>query len=239
MSERPPDEDLEGHVRCVWRANVGGEPRTLVPDACIDILWVDNGAMWLCGPETTAWTFSLPPGTTAVGLRFRPAGAPPALRLDASEIRNTRVRIDQVWGDRATRELSDRLFVARRPNERVAVLANAVRQRLVDAPSIDPVAAEVVGRLSKPRPDSVRTLARDVGISERQLHRRTSAAFGYGPAVLARILRVERFLAQARSAGRPTGLAELALAAGYSDQPHLNHDVRAIAGTTPGALIAS
>jgi len=239
VTERRPDVDLDGHVRCVWRADVGGEPRTLVPDACLDLLWVDDGGLWLCGPDTSSWEFTYPSGTTAVGLRFRPAAAAPVLRLDTSELRNTRIRVDELWGDRSARELSERLGEARGPHERVAVLSAAVRERVSDAPPVDPVAAEVLARLSQVRPDPVRLLAREVGMSERQLNRRTTAAFGYGPAVLARILRVQRFLAIARSAGRPTGLAELALAAGYFDQPHLARDVRDIAGTTPRALLAS
>lgn len=236
VRERRPDTDLTDHVRCVWRADVGGEPRTLVPDACIDLLWIDNGDMWLCGPETTAWTFALPAGTTAVGVRFRPAAAPSALHLAADEIRNVRIPIDALWGDRAARDLSGRIHDATGQSARVAVLAEAVRTRLADARPIDPVAREVADRLSGPRPDPVRSLARQIGISERQLHRRATTSFGYGPAVLARILRVQRFLADARSAGRPTALAELAIAAGYFDQPHLNRDIRAIAGSTPGAF---
>jgi AraC-like DNA-binding protein len=62
----------------------------------------------------------------------------------------------------------------------------------------------------------VRELARATGLSERQLYRRCLAAFGYGPAVLARILRLQRAL-------------QLALA----------HEVRAIMGTTPTRLLRS
>lgn len=237
--ERRPDADLIDRLKCVWIADVGGDPKTLVPDACIDLLWIDNGDTWLCGPETNAWTFSLPTGTTAVGVRFRPAAAPSTLNLDADEIRNVRIPIDALWGDRAARELSGRIHEANGLPARAAVLGDAVRNRLADAAPIDPVASELADRLSLARPDPVRSLARDLGISERQLHRRATASFGYGPAVLARILRVQRFLAEARSAGRPTGLAELAIVAGYSDQPHLNRDIRAIAGTTPRALLAS
>jgi AraC-like DNA-binding protein len=63
------------------------------------------------------------------------------------------------------------------------------------------------------------------------------AAFGYGPAVLARMLRLRRLLQLARSPQRPLRLAELAATAGYSDQQHLAHEVRAIMGTTPTRLL--
>jgi transcriptional regulator GlxA family with amidase domain len=81
----------------------------------------------------------------------------------------------------------------------------------------------------------VARLALRAGLSERQVHRRCVAAFGYGAKTLDRVLRLQRFLALGRS--RPeAGLAELAAAAGYADQSHLGHDCRSLAGATPAAL---
>jgi AraC-like DNA-binding protein len=114
-----------------------------------------------------------------------------------------------------------------------------VRRLTARARPVDEVAFEVAARLNQPRPASVRELSRAIGLSERQLHRRCLAAFGYGPAVLARILRLQRVLQLARSHQGPLRLAELAAAAGYFDQQHLAHEVRAIMGTTPTRLLRS
>jgi AraC-like DNA-binding protein len=57
-------------------------------------------------------------------------------------------------------------------------------------------------------------LSRATDLSERQIHRRCLAAFGYGPAVLARIRRLQRALQLARSREGPHRLAALAAAAG-------------------------
>src|SRR6266545_593075 len=89
------------------------------------------------------------------------------------------------------------------------------------------------------RAASVLGLSGATGLSERQIHRRCMAAFGYGAAVLARILRLRRALQLARSHEGPLRLAELAATAGYFDQPHLAHEVRAIMGTTPTRLLRS
>ena len=80
-------------------------------------------------------------------------------------------------------------------------------------------------------------LARQAGLSERQLHRRCVPAFGYGPKTLDRILRLQRFLALGR-AEPGAGLARLAADAGYADQAHLGRDCRALAGATPAQLLA-
>jgi AraC-like DNA-binding protein len=74
-----------------------------------------------------------------------------------------------------------------------------------------------------------------LGWTERSLHRRCLAAFGYGPAVLRRVLRFRRAAAMLYD-GVP--IAEAAAAAGYADQPHLSREVRALAGVTPGEIYA-
>ncbi|PWS51820.1 transcriptional regulator, partial [Streptomyces sp. FT05W] len=82
---------------------------------------------------------------------------------------------------------------------------------------------------------SVAATARSVGLGARQLHRRSLAAFGYGPKTLARVLRLQRALALVR-AGTP--YAEAAYAAGCTDQAHLAREMRDLAGTTLGDLLA-
>ncbi|MEV4259204.1 helix-turn-helix domain-containing protein, partial [Spirillospora sp. NPDC049652] len=73
-----------------------------------------------------------------------------------------------------------------------------------------------------------------VGLGERQLRRRTLAAFGYGPKVLQRVLRFQQVLAAVR-AGVPAAVA--AADAGYADQAHMAHEVRDLAGVPLGTLM--
>ena len=238
--ERAAPADLGDELACVWRAEVGGT-KTLIPDGCLDLLWIDDGSLWLCGPESHAWSFRLPAGTEAVGVRFRPAVAPAVLGIDASELLNTRVQLEQLDGDAPARRLSQQVGDEPTAAGRVAVLEAHVRGLRVDSPPVDPVAAEVAGRLAAPVGEGrplVQDLADDIGLSPRQLHRRCTSAFGYGPVVLARILRLQRFLAEVRRQGTAGGLATLAVTAGYADQPHLSREVKAITGTTPSELTA-
>ncbi|WP_372667129.1 helix-turn-helix domain-containing protein [Amycolatopsis kentuckyensis] len=69
-------------------------------------------------------------------------------------------------------------------------------------------------------------------VSERRLRRRFVQAVGYGPATYLRVARFQRAVALAP---RVSGLAALAVAAGYSDQAHLSRDCRALTGLTPRA----
>jgi AraC-like DNA-binding protein len=238
LRERRPAPDLADQLVCAWRGDLGDAVMPL-PDERLDLIWVDDGSLWLSGPETTSWSRGYPPGTTAVGVGFQPGVGPPLLHLAASEVRDTRVRLEALWGDRQARELAER--VAAHPDDRGRAweLERAVRRLAPRARSVDDVALQVTARLNQPRAVSVCELAGVVGLSERQLYRRCLAAFGYGPAVLARMLRLQRALRLARSHQGRLRLAELAAAAGYFDQQHLAHEVRAIMGTTPTRLLRS
>jgi transcriptional regulator GlxA family with amidase domain len=78
-------------------------------------------------------------------------------------------------------------------------------------------------------------LADDFGLSERQLHRRCTAAFGYGPKVLDRVLRLQSALSLL--GGVPgINLAQVAADAGYADQAHLTREVGALTGLTPATV---
>jgi AraC-like DNA-binding protein len=242
LRECRPAPDLAGWLLCAWRGNLGDAELPL-PDERLDLVWVEDGSLWLSGPETTSWSRGYPPGTRAVGVGFRPGVGPPVLHLAASAVRDTRVRLDELWGDRAACELAERVAAQLGDRGRVRELERAVRRLAAHARPVDQVALDVAATLSQPRARgaSLRDLSRATGLSARQLHRRCTAAFGYGPAVLARILRLQRALQLARSAQtrRPPRLAELAAAAGYFDQQHLAHEVRTIMGTTPTRLLRS
>ena len=75
-----------------------------------------------------------------------------------------------------------------------------------------------------------RDLAARVGWSERHLRARFTAEYGVGPKHASRIARFERARRLA-DAGRP--LAEIAVEAGFADQPHLTREFRSLAGSTP------
>lgn len=235
LLEREPPADLAAQLVCTWRGDVG-EAWTLLPDECVDMYWV-SGSVWVSGPETRSWLSAAAPGTDAVGVCFRSGVAPSLLGVAASQLRDARVRLDQLWGDRAARELAERVSCRDDDDGRATELENAVRQMVAGAWGLDVVALEVTEMLRTARTASTRDLARATHLSERQLHRRCTAAFGYGPEFLLRITRIQRFLQLARDGSRPPHLASLAIDAGYADQPHLAREVRSIMGTTSGQLL--
>ncbi|MGH3861434.1 helix-turn-helix domain-containing protein [Actinokineospora sp.] len=206
-------------IACLWsrtRAEAGAQ--RVVPDGCADVIWQrETGRLFVAGPDTKAQIGTSEPGSM-VGLRFQPGAV--ALGVPADALRDERIDLDAFRPD--GRELSERLGAAEDPHQ---VLLEAFPAH------VDPVIGQI--RELAARTGSVRAIADTVGLGERQLRRRSLAAFGYGPKVLHRVLRFDRAVRRAR-AGLP--FADVAYREGYTDQAHLAREVKALAGTTLTAL---
>ncbi|MFH9733994.1 helix-turn-helix domain-containing protein [Streptomyces sp. NPDC017260] len=212
----------------VW-TNTPTAPGTgrVLPDGCMDLLWYD-GRLLVAGPDTRAHVTEGAPGPWA-GVRFYPGAAPALLGVPAHELRDRRVDLTDLWPADRVRRLAARVNAAPDP---ASGLEEAALSRAAETDPPDPLLRRIVAALDAGRP--VATTAGELGLSARQLHRRSLTAFGYGPKTLARVLRLQRALRLAR-AGAP--LAETAARSGYADQAHLARDVRELAGAAPGELL--
>lgn len=229
--EHAPAAALTLWIACGWeRSGDGGAPVRVLPDGCIDIVWTEGTGTHVVGPNTVAFVVSVEPGVRVAGVRMRPGAGAALLAADAAALRDARVPLEDVLGDDG-RWLAQRVEAgAERPLD---ALLTALGERAPQVMAPDPLVGAVVARLHDPRA-RVETLARDFGVSARQLRRRFESGVGYGPKRLARILRLERALAAAR-AGEELALA--AAEAGYADQAHFAHDCRALAGVCASALV--
>jgi AraC-like DNA-binding protein len=207
-----------------WRREVC-EPRShrILPDGCLDLIWVD-GRLLVAGPDTTAQVWTGRAGSVAVGLRFMPGTGPSVFGVPAHELRDSRVPLDQIWPRRLVDGLAARVGEA---PDRTVALTDIARDRI----EVDPVIDAVARGLRAGRP--VAAVADEVGLSQRQLLRRSLTAFGYGPKTLARVLRMDRALSLA---ARGVPAAEVAASVGYADQAHLSREVKALAGVPLGRL---
>ena len=96
--ELVPPPELREHVLCGWTLGpVAGNSPPVLPDGCMDIVWREDVGTIGAGPDTAAVRPSRAPGSTVVGIRFRPGAAPPMLGVPASELRDLRVPLAEVW----------------------------------------------------------------------------------------------------------------------------------------------
>jgi AraC-like DNA-binding protein len=231
-AEWQPPAALRGAVACLW-ASVApddvGRDTLVLPDGCSDLIWEQGVGGYVAGPDTGPVRIGSRPGTVVVGARFRPAAGGPALGLPLSELRDQRVPLADLLPVRA-RPLSDALSPAAAARALLDVTG-----RLVADSSADSAIARVAALLRDP---AARTedIAGRVGLSERQLRRRTHAAAGYGPKTLQRILRFQRFVRMVDASEGPLDLASAAAMAGYADQSHLTRESVALSGLTPAGL---
>lgn len=230
--EHAPPPALVPWLACTWeRCAHDGESVRVLPDGCVDVVWTERSGTQIVGANTTAFVVSIEAGRRVVGARLRPGAAPGLLGVAGEAVRDARVAVEELWG-------SEGAGLARRLDENadpVAGLRAALLARAARAERPDHLVGETVARLA--RPDTVIAgLAGELGVSERQLRRRVSAAVGYGPKRLARVLRLERALNAARAGEE---LARAAVEAGYADQAHFTNDCRALAGVPPSVVLAA
>jgi AraC-like DNA-binding protein len=165
---------------------------------------------------------TLAPRSRLIGVRLRPGAAGAALGLPASELRDLTVDAADVLGRDVAAALLETLAAGADPH---ALLLRAVELRGGGEP--DPLVRAAVVALGRPRA-RVEEIAAELGVSSRQLQRRVIDAVGYGPKMLARVLRFRRLQALPLAE-----LAELALDAGYADQAHMTVEVTRLAGVPP------
>jgi AraC-like DNA-binding protein len=193
----------------------------------MDLLWND-GRLLVAGPDTRAYVTEGDLSSWA-GVRFYPGTAPALLNVPAHELRDQRVELADLWPASEVRRLTAQVNAAADPASGLEEVALRVAS---GAEPPDPLLRRLVAALDAGRP--VAATADELGLGARQLHRRSLVAFGYGPKMLARVLRLQRVLALAR-VGVP--FAETAARSGFADQAHLARDVKELAGMPLGELL--
>jgi AraC-like DNA-binding protein len=239
--ERRPVPELAGRLSCVWVQEVplGAAPyaHRTVPNGGVELSCRVGSLPQLVGPQTGPTLEVLAPGTTVVGVRFRPGAAPSVLDMPATELVDLAIGADELWGAAAF-ALGERIAAAPSPQEAAATLEREILARSIEAEQPDPIAAEAVRHLLPWQVSEVTSLTSQLYISERQLRRRCLAAIGLAPKALHRMLRFQGFLALAGQREHPSAeLALLAAEAGYADQSHLTRESMRLAGLSPKALL--
>jgi AraC-like DNA-binding protein len=242
--ERLPDPALGDLVRTVWVQRIGPEPyvQRNLPTGGVELHCRVGSPPRVVGPLTGPSVESLAPGTTVVGVRFRPGVARIVLECPARQLVDLTVDLDELWGPAAL-ALGEQVAQAPSPEAALGILQDELAGRRAEASPPDPLVAEAVQRLLPWRSERIGALGAGLGISESKLRRRCLAAVGIGPKPLQRILRFQGFVARAQARNtRPTapaggGLAELAAVAGYADHAHLSRECMRLAGVSPRTYV--
>jgi AraC-like DNA-binding protein len=171
-----------------------------------------------------------------LGIRFRPAGAFPFLRLPAVECAGATIDAHAI--SPAIAEAAGRASSETSTSGRLSVIETALLQLLGrHEREADAAVGEAV-RLILQRHGNVgiEGLAERLALHPRALERRFARHVGLSPKLLARITRFQHVF-RAFDSG-DDGWARVATHCGYYDQSHLLRDFRQFAGESPALLAA-
>ena len=206
-----------------------------------------SGAV-VCGPYSRAFISDANPHRSIIGVHFRPGGAWPFFGTPVTELSDTHVNLEDLWGP-AARIVRARLCEASKVRSRFQIIEEALLERLQKLPSRHP-AIEGALRLFGPTGtgSSTREVAEKVGMCQRRFIHLFAQNVGLTPKLLCRILRFQHARALAENAelccgsapyreGGTVDWAQMAIACGYYDQSHLIKDFQNLSSLSPSEYI--
>jgi AraC-like DNA-binding protein len=190
------------------------------------------------GLNSGSWVVEAPESSPPVlGIKLYPVGAYALLATPLCQVSGLTVDLQDLAG-RAAQELIERCHGAVSAEERLRRAVDWVTERMARSAGADPGVAWVAAQIERRQGAvSIAGLRERAGFSKTRLADAFRAQIGVTPKQYARIHRFRRALALV-SAGEGT-LADIALAAGYYDQPHMNGEFRELSGLSPREFLAT
>ena len=165
----------------------------------------------------------------SVGAVLRPGAAEVLFGVHADELSDAHTALADLWGQTAV-SLRDELTELSSPEERLDAFERMLAGRLPVVRGLHPAVARALQQFGAA--NTVRDVVRESGYSHRRFITLFSRAVGLTPKTYCRVLRFQHVLRRARTE-RFGSLIDLAIASGYSDQPHFNREFRELTGVTP------
>lgn len=194
---------------------------------------LDDRAGFLAGPSivggarSRAYLRDISQPVVSIGAQLRPGVAQLLFDLPGDELAERHSSLDDLLGIDA-RLLRERLLEAGSPSRKLSLFEAFFASRL-EGKLIDPIVAHALTRIGEGA--QLRAIVTETGYSHRHFLARFQRAVGLPPKLYARILRFQRAL---RLMPTSLSLTRVALAAGYSDQPHFTREFRELSGLAPG-----
>ena len=168
--------------------------------------------------------------TSSVGAQLLPGAAEFLFGVPADELAERHTPLEDLWGHSAV-DQRDRLLEGDSLERRLDIFESLLMARLPRVYGLHPAVAHALERFTTTA--DVGEVVRQTGYSHRRFIALFSRAAGLTPKLFCRVLRFQRGV-ELTAAKQSPSRVDVALAAGYSDQPHFNRQFREFAGVTPG-----
>jgi AraC-like DNA-binding protein len=189
----------------------------------------DFGHAVLGGPRAASYVRDVSQPVRGVGVQLQPGALAVFTGVDAGELAGRHTPLSDLLGSEADR-VRERLLEAKTPERALDVLEAWLAQRLPRVRAVHPAVAHALGRFASS--EDVGRVVVECGYSHRRFIELFRHAVGLGPKQYCRVARLQRAV-ELSAADPELGLAELADASGFGDQPHLCRDFRQLAGLSP------
>ena len=184
------------------------------------------------GTYTSAFVIDPSQHASMMGVHFKPGGAFRFLGAVVSELADTHIALEELWGPSAV-ELRERLCAASTPEERFSLMEEELTARLCptwEQHAAVPIALDIFGKSGFGK--SVQSVAQRVGLSQRRFIQVFTAQVALTPKLFCRVLRFQQARTLAGWTAKPDW-ANVALNCGYFDQSHLIRDFCQFSGMRP------
>lgn len=246
-----PAPPLDLFVDCFWwsvRNEAQNHGEHMLPSGAAQLVFALHETPILCASpatgESVAWSGSMvhgpqssyylagaKPQGAVVGVSFRPGAAGAVLGASMAELADRHVELEAIWGSRGG-DLRERLMSLVEPHAMFHVLETSFGARIHRPLLMHPAVSQALAANAAGSAERVADLQHASGYSAKHFIALFRSAVGFTPK---HYHRIQRFNSVVRSiaAEQGGGLADLAAAAGYSDQAHLTREFREFAGVAP------
>lgn len=171
-----------------------------------------------------------------IGIRFRPGGAYPFFRFPISELSDSVIDLDLIWG-RLVDEIRDQLLEIQTPEGRFLRLEAFLLRHVQRKLEANRLIAFAVHQLQQsPQFLAIRDLANTIGITQKHLISQFEKVVGLRPKTFARISKFQKVLTLIEQQEKVEWSA-IAYDCGYYDQAHFIKEFHTFSGINPSAYL--
>jgi AraC-like DNA-binding protein len=189
-----------------------------------------SGAV-ICGARSDSFILDRTEEDCLFGIHFNPGGAFPFLGVPACELEGLGITLDDLWPGEGER-IRNQLFEATLIEAKFQVMENWLLSKLRLPLVRHPAVQYALSALSKQNETKLSEMSNEVGLSQRRFIQVFKNQVGLAPKLFSRVMRFQEII---NSVGHENEInwADVALANGYFDQAHFNHDFKEFSGLTP------
>ena len=254
MIRRLPHPALRPFIKVIWASAGAGEPRSVgiarervlptgtmhlvfrlsehplrVFDDEADLIGRTIGCAVVGGARSESYIRDVSKPVGSVGAQFWPGAAPLLIGVPADELSNRHTDLEDIWG-RSASNAREHIAEAGPIERQLDAFEALLVTWLPRVRGLHPAIASALERFATSA--GVSEVVKESEISHRRFIGLFRHAVGLTPKLYCRVLRFQEAL-QHISAGSAASWVDIALTAGYSDQPHFSREFLEFAGLSP------